>query len=434
MSPYISGTIGLIVVFLLLFLRMPIALAFMTTGFLGLCTTIGFDPALSILGTVPYSSMSMYVWTVVPLFVFMGYLAQHTKLAEEFYDGIRIWLGHLRGGLASAVILGNTAFGACTGDTISSSVTFLTISLPEMRKSKYADSLTLGSIAAGCQLAALIPPSLPFIIYGAITETSIGKLFIAGLLPGLLLAVLYIGVIYILCLMNPKLAPAMKKTTFSVKIKAAAGMWALIIMFVVIIGGIYMGLFSPTEAGAAGAFVVLLIGFLRGRINWQIIKASIKNTAMTVPTIGFLVIGTMIFNRFMAMSGFPVAIAESIKSLTDSSIEITLIIVVIFIIMGMFIDALSLTLLMVPILYPVIKSMGIDPVYFGVVIVIVTALGTITPPFGIVVYAMSGAAKDVPLFSIFRGVAPFLVAMLICNLLVIFFPNISLLLPSMMAQ
>lgn len=432
MSPIIVGLIGLIFAFILLFLRMPIALAFLTSGFFGLWYLKGLGPVLSILGTVPYSTASMYVWTVIPLFVFMGYLAERTGLAEEFYKGVRRWVGQFRGGLATTVILGNTAFGACTGDSISASVTFLTVSLPEMRRFKYADSLTLGSVAGGSLLAVLIPPSLPFIIVGVLTETSIGELFIAGILPGLLLMCLYIGIIYFLCLRNPQLGPPGPKTTFREKLGATRGMWALVLMFLVIIGGLYLGVFSPTEAGAAGAFVVFLLGLARRRLNWSVLVKALQRTGETVPMIGLLVVGTMVFNRFLVMSGGTVAIAEFISGLTESPVMILLIILVVYLILGMFIDALSLTLLSVPILFPVIKAVGIDTIHFSVVFVIVTALGTLTPPFGIVVYAMSGAAKDIPLFTIFKGAYPFMLAVIILALLVIFFPQLAVFLPGTM--
>jgi C4-dicarboxylate transporter DctM subunit len=431
-TPLIIGIIGIIVAFVFIFLRMPVAIALLGSGFLGLWYLKGSGPALNIIATVPFSTMSMYVWTTVPLFVLMGYLAERTGLAEEFYDGIGRWIGHFRGGLATTVIIGNTAFGACTGDAISASVTFLTVSLPVMRKHHYADSLTLGTIAAGSLLAVLIPPSLPFILIGALTQTSIGALFIAGILPGLILMFLYIACIYVLCWRNPALGPRGPVTTFREKIGAARGMWGLIIMFVVIIGGLYLGVFSPTEAGAAGAFVVFIIGIARKRLTWQRFKGALRSTGETVPLIGLLVVGTMVFNRFLVMSGLTVKIVDLLVGFTDSPLVFLLIIVGVYLILGCFLDSLSLTLLSVPILFPVVQSLGIDILQFGVVFVTITALGTLTPPFGIVVFAMAGAAKDVPLYSIFRGVAPFILIVLICCILFVLFPQISTFLPGTM--
>jgi len=304
-----------------------------------------------------------------------------------------------------------------------------------MRKYKYADSLTMGSVAAGSFLAILIPPSLGFIIYGAITETSIGELFMAGIFPGLLLAGLYLATIYILCRRNPALGPAGPKTTFREKMGAGTGMWALIVVFAVIIGGLYFGLFTPTEAGAFGAFTVVVIGLARRKLSWQLFKATFAESGVVIGMIGFLLVGCLVFNSFLVASGVPQAIAAFIGGVTQSPTAILLLIVAIYLILGMFIDALALTLITVPIFFPVVvHTIGVDPVHFGVVVCISMLTAAVTPPFGIVVYAISGVVKDVPLFTIFRGVLPFLIPMVICTLLVVFFPQIATFLPGTMFQ
>ena len=434
MSTLAVGIIGLAICFVLMFLRMPIGFAFGIVGFLGIWYVKGSGAALSAVGTIPYATLVKYVWSVMPLFILMGYLALQTKLAEEFYDGVRRWIGQFRGGLASAVILGNTAFGACSGDLISASITFTTISLPQMRKYKYADTLTLGSVAAGSFLALLIPPSLGFIIYGAITETSIGELFMAGIFPGLLLAGLYLATIYILCRRNPALGPAGPKTTFREKMGAGTGMWALIVVFAVIIGGLYFGLFTPTEAGAFGAFTVVVIGLARRKLSWQGFKTAMVDTGLTTGLVFFLLIGVTVFNLFLVTTGVPFAIANFVSGVTQSPVGTLLIIVAIYFALGMVMDAMALILLTVPIFFPVLMGMGVSPITFGVVAVMTMAIGAITPPYGIVVYAMKGVVKDVPLFTIFRGAAPFIVAMLICEFAVVFFPQIALFLPHTMFQ
>jgi tripartite ATP-independent transporter DctM subunit len=413
---------------------MPVAFAFGLSGFLGIWLVRGLGPALSTIGTVPYTTASMYVWTVVPLFVFMGFLALHSGLAQEFYSGVRRWVGHFRGGLALAVIMGNTGFGACTGDSLSAAITFTAMSLPEMRKFKYDDKLTLGSVSAGSLLAGLIPPSMGFIIYGAITETSIGQLFIAGIFPGLMLAGLYIAVIYFWCRRNPQLGPPAPRATWSERWRAGTGMWSLITVFVVIIGGIFLGLFTPTEAGAAGAFVVLVIALARRRLNWQSFKTTFRDSAVTIGMVGFLLIGTLTFNTFLVVTGVPASIATFVGGITDSAIGTVWIIIATCFILGMFIDPLSLLLIMAPILYPVAVNAGIDPVHFGIILSMILMTGGLTPPFGIIVYAVSGTIKDVPLFDIFKGVAPFLISMMVCIALVVFIPQISLFLPGLMMQ
>ena len=434
MSLFTIGMLGLVICFVLIFLRMPIAIAFAAIGFFGVWAVRGLGPGLSTIGTVPYTTASMYVWTVVPLFVFMGYLALHSGLAEEFYNGVRRWIGHFRGGLALAVIVGNTGFGACTGDPVSAAVTFSAMSLPEMRRFKYNDKLTLGSVSAGSLLAGLIPPSLGLIIYGAMTETSIGQLFIAGIFPGLILAGLYIVVIYFMCRRDPLLGPPGPRATWKERWMAGTGMWSLIAVFVVIIGGIFAGLFTPTEAGAAGAFTVLVLALARRRLSWQRFKTALRDAGVTVGMIGFLLVGTLVFNTFLVVTGVPASIAKFIVSITESPFGIIWIIIATCFVLGMFIDALALLLIMLPILYPIAVSVGIDPVHFGLILSIIMMTGALTPPFGIVVYAVAGTAKDVPLFDIFRGVAPFLIAIAACLVLVVFIPQISLFLPTLMIR
>lgn len=435
MSSLTAGFIGVLATFVLIFLRMPISLSFGAVGFFGIWYIRGLSAGFSTIATVPYAMMTQYVWTVMALFVFMGYLALHTKLAEEFYTGVRRWVGHFRGGMASAVILGNTAFGTVCGDIISPAITFTTISLPEMRKFKYDDRLTLGSIAAGSFLSILIPPSLGFIIYGAITQTSIGELFVAGVFPGLLLAFLYSVTVYLLCLHNPEMGPPSPKTTWREKWSSGVlGMWGLIVVFVVIIGGIYMGLFTPTEAGGAGAFVVLVLGIVRRKLNWKEFKAAMLDTGGTLGMVLFLIVGVMIFNTFLVVTGAPAALAKFVGGVSESPTVTLLIIAGTYFVLGMFIDAMSLILLTVPIFYPVIVAMGIDPLQFGVIAVMTLAIGAVTPPYGIVIYAMSNVARDVPLSTIFRGAAPFIFAMIICELVVIFWAPICTFLPSTMLR
>ncbi len=432
MSAITIGYLGIALIFVLMFLGMPIAFSFIAVGFFGVLVVKGLGPALNVMGTNPFQTMTLYAWTCVPLFIFMGYLAQYTGIAEEFYEGVRRWIGRFRGGLAHAIIVANTAFGACTGDSIGAAVTFCTVSLPEMRKYKYDDALTIGSVAAGALLSALIPPSLGFIIYGVITEISIGKLFIAGVFPGLILAALYAGVVYIWCRINPVVGPPGPRTTWREKMGAAPGMWSIALVFVVIIGGLYLGVFTPTEAGAAGAFVVLVLGLARRKLNWQKFKTAGIEAGVTVGMVAFLLVGAMVFNVFLAVTGMPMAIARAVVGLTESPLLTMVIIIAIYFILGCFLDILAIVILTVPIFFPIAINAGWDPILFGVVIVIMMMTGSITPPFGIVVYALSGAAKDIPLFRVFRGAVPFVIALFICLALVIAFPQISLFLPGTM--
>lgn len=434
MSPIEIGVLGVILCFVLIFLRMPIYMAFAIVGFLGIIAVRGLGPALNAIGSNPYTTASMYIWAVVPLYVFMGFLTLHSGLAQEFYTGIRKWIGHFRGGLAMAVIVGNAAFGACIGEPVGAAVTFTAMSLPEMRKFKYDDQLTLGSISAGSILAMLIPPSLGFIVYGALTETSIGQLFIAGIIPGLMLMVLYLITITIMCRRNPLLGPPGPRATWSERWRAGAGMWTFVIIFAVILGGIFAGVYTPTEAGSAGAFIVLIIALARKRLSWQDFKTVLRETGATTGMVGLLLVGTLVFNTFLVVTKLPASIASAIGGITDSAVGTLWIIVLVIFIMGMFVDALAMLLIMVPILFPIVKQMGVDPIHFGVVFTVVMVLGTLTPPFGIVVYAVANAARDVPLFNIFRGVMPFIVAIIVCLAFLIHFPEISTFLPDLMIR
>lgn len=279
MSPVTEGLIGVAVLFVLMFLRIPVAFGFLAVGFFGVWHIRSLEAALSGLATIPYNTTTTYAFTVLPLFIFMGFVAANIGIAEEFYDGIRRWIGQFRGGLADAVIFGNVGFGACAGDSISPTVTFTAISLPEMRKYGYSDSLSLGAIMGGGNLALLIPPSSGFILYGIITITPIGPLLISGIFPGLLLAACFIVTIHLICWRNPNAGPPGPKTTWREKLSSPRGMWAIIVVFLVIVGGLYVGLFTPTEAGAAGALVVIIMGLSRRRLNWKNFKAACAQTA-----------------------------------------------------------------------------------------------------------------------------------------------------------
>lgn len=434
MSPLVIGLIGLAGLLALIFLRMPIALAFAVSGFFGISYFVGFRAALSALGTIPYASMNNYVWTTIPLFTFMGYLADEGQLVKEFYAGIRKWVGHFRGGLATSVILGNTAFGACSGNNISASVTFTVMSLPEMRKYGYADTISLGAIAAGGILSVLIPPSMPFIILGGLTQIPVGRLFIAGIIPGLILTVLFSGVIYVWGRLNPTIGPAGPRATWGERLRASTGMWTLIVIFVIIIGGIYLGMFTPTEAGGVAVLVVLFLGVARRKLNWQGFKNAFINTGITTGMIALLLVGTIIFNLFLTLTGAATALGTLVTGVTQSPAGVLIVIAVAYLILGCFMDTLALTLLTVPILYPIAVSVGVEPIQFAVLQVIAGVTGCLTPPIGIVLYVMAGVAKDVSISTIVRGVLPFLIAIFILILLVVFVPQISLFLPSTMIK
>ena len=432
MSPAVIACIGTVFGFLLVYLRMPVAFAFGFIGVTGIMFLKGIQPALAALSTIPYSIMGNYTFTVIPLFTLMGYLAFESKFAEEFYRGIRGWLGSSPGGLASAVVLGNAAFGACTGDSISAATTFTAMSLPEMRKYGYSDRLSLGAVCGGSVLAQLIPPSFAFILFGIITETSVSKLFIAGIIPGIMLVILYFSAVYIMCRLNPDLGPPMPKTGWREKIKGTPGMWSLIVIMTVIIFGLYLGIFTPSEAAGVAVFVVLVLSLIRRKIKWESFRRALEETGQTACMVFFIIIGIQVFNLFLALTGSHMALGDFISGLTNSPTAMLFILTAVYIILGTAFDIASITLLTLPVFFPVIVKMGIDPIHFGVASVVATTIGTLSPPFGIIIFAIKGVVKDVPLYTIFRGVYPFIAMIIILIVMVVLFPRISLFLPGLM--
>ncbi|MDR1573161.1 MAG: TRAP transporter large permease subunit [Clostridiales Family XIII bacterium] len=433
-DPLTVGIIGVIIFVVVMFMKLPVAIAMGVTGLFGLGLYLGWGPAFNSLATIPFSSLYNYTWSTVPMFVTMGYLAKNSGLAEDFYYGVRQWMGHMKGGLLHAVIVGNGAFGACSGDSIGAAVTFCSISLPETRKYGYDDGLTLGCIAGGSVLACIIPPSMMFIIYGSATQTSIGKLFVGGILPGILLVLMYMITIWLIVTRKPSLAPATEKTTMHARVKALPAMSFLILVFLIIIGGIYLGLFTPTEAGAFGVLAVLIIGLLRRRLTWASFKLSLKESASTIGMVGLLLAGSMVLQRFIVLTGIPNAVADFMTNATSSPIAFMIVAGLVLLVLGTFIDALPLLLLVAPIFYPISVSYGIDPTHFGIVCVVVIMIGTLTPPVGIALYALMGVAKDISLTVVIRGVLPFIFVMVVYSVLLIFFPQFSTLLVNLMFQ
>ena len=433
MNKVTVGVIGLVLFGVLMFLEMPVSIAMGAAGTFAMALFASWDVGLNVTAANPMSALFNYTWSTVPMFVTMGYFAKNTGLAEDFYAGIRQWTGHLPGGLLDAVVIGNGAFGACSGDTIGAGVTFCSISLPETRKYGYDDTLTLGAIAGGSVLAALIPPSNLFIVFGATTQTSVGRLFMGGVFPGLLLIVMYIALITVIAKMKPKAAPLVPKAPMKQRLKATPSMLWLIIVFVVVIGGIYAGIFSPTEAGAFGCAAVVIIGLIRRRLSWKAFKLSLIESASTLGMIALLLAGSMVFQRLIVLTGVTTALANALISISSSKYMFFLIAAVLLIILGCFIDALPLLMLMAPILLPIAEEFGIDPIHFGVFTVVVILIGTLTPPVGIMVYALAGVVKEVPMGRIFKGVMPFILVMIIFTIIVVAFPAMSTWLPSVVA-
>jgi tripartite ATP-independent transporter DctM subunit len=430
----IVGIIGILLLLALIALRIPIAYSMLLVGFLGFSYLVSPQAALNMVTTELFSNFSSYTLSVIPMFVWMGFIAYYSGVGTGLYTLIYRLIGYRPGGLAIATQGACAIFGAICGSNTATAATMGAIALPEMRKYKYDDSLSTASVAAAGALGILIPPSVIFIVYGAATEQSIGKLFISGIIPGILLMVLYILTIFILVKINPEMAPAGQKFTFKEKIQALkGGLFEIIITFIISLGGLFAGYFSATEAGAIGAGSILFITLLRRQLKWDGFIKSLKDTTRTSAMIMLLVAGAMVFGRFIAVSRLPFEMANWAANLNLPPFMIMAVILIIYLILGCFIDALALVLLTVPIFYPVVTDvLGYNPIWFGVITVLVVAMGVITPPVGMNVFIIKGVAKDVPLETIFKGVWPFIIAIFACIALLIIFPQIATFLPNML--
>lgn len=430
MSPVIIGLIGIVVLVLLFLLGMPVGFAMAFVGLVGFCYLVSPEAGLSLLARDVFSNFSSYSLTVIPMFVFMGSIAAATGMNRRLYDAGYTLLGQTRGGLAMATIAACAGFAAICGSTNATAAAMGKVSLPEMRRYNYNDALATGCVAAAGSLGILIPPSTIFIIYGILTEQSIGKLFIAGVLPGILLATLFIAVVFLLCLRNPALAPAGAPTSLREKLAGLTGVIEMLVLFTLVIGGLFMGWFSPTQAGAIGAFGALLIGLARRQLNWQGFLFAIKDALRINCMVMVIVTGAIVFGHFMAVAKIPLVLSEWVGGLSLPPAAIMGLIVLMYLLGGCFMDALALITLTIPIIYPVVITLGFDPIWFGVIIVLVTEMGVITPPVGVNVYVIKGIAEDVPLETIFRGIFPFLAALIVAVAILIAFPQIATFLPS----
>jgi len=434
-SPEVIGLIGVVVFLILIFLKIPIAYAMMAVGLIGFGIIVDFKAAFSMAATEIFGSFSSYSLSVIPMFVWMGFIAYYSSVGSSLYQFAYRMVGHKKGGLAMATQIACAIFGAICGSNTATAATMGAIALPEMRKYKYDDSLSSASVAAGGALGILIPPSVIFIVYGIQTEQSIGKLFISGIVPGILLMLLYILAIYIVVSRNPALGPASRKFTWKERISSLQnGLIEVIFTFVVSLGGLFAGWFTPTEAGAVGTASILFITILRKQLNWAGFKHSLLATIKTTAMIMLIVGGAVAFGRFIAVSRLPFFLASWAASLDLPAVVVLIFVLLIYLVLGCVIDALAMILLTIPIFYPVVVGvLGYDPIWFGVVIVLVVALGVITPPVGMNVFIIKGVVKDLPVETVFKGVWPFVLALFICIVLIILFPGIATFLPSIVS-
>ncbi len=432
MSPETVGIIGFILLFVFMYMGMPLGFCMGFVGFLGEVVLFDLNGALVQLGMVPYANVATFTFCVVPLFVLMGDLAHTSGLTEGAYNFVHKLLGRLRGGLAMTNIGACAIFAACTGSSFASAATFTKIAIPEMRKYKYDDALATGSIAAGGTLAILIPPSNPMILYAIITGASVGKLFIGGIIPGIILSGMFMLTIYIITTIKPSMGPPGEKANLRQVFAESKSLAPAVVLIGVVFGGLWGGVFSPSEAGAIGAFISFLIILLRKGFDVKSITDGLWSTAKTTAMIFTIVIGAMIFGDFMTASDLPALLVKFIKGASLSPRMVVFILMCIYVILGALMDELAMTLITIPVIMPALAHLGVDPVWFGILFTINVQMGLIMPPVGIVVFIMAGMVPDVPMYTIYKGVLPFAVAMFLCILLILFFPQIAMWLPNHM--
>jgi len=432
MEPTTVGGLGILMLLLLLFAGLPIGFTLGVAGFSGLMVLSGPNAALGVLTYMPYSSTANFLWTCVPLFILMGHLAFVGGYITDLYEAAQKWLGWLPGGLCVATIAGCASFAAASGSSVATAGTMGRIALPEMTRLRYDIRLSTGCVAAAGTLGSLIPPSIFMVVYGMLTETSIGKLFMAGFIPGVISAGIYMAMIIVRALYNPSLAPRVYGVTWKERLVSTKGLIGIVIIATVVLGGIYAGLWTPTEAGAAGAFSTLILTAVRGRLTRQNFNQALTETIRSTCSLFVIVIGSMIFARFMAVSRIPAELSQYIIGSDLSPLGVFIGVCVLYVFLGCFLEPIGMMLLTLPIIFPMLVNLGYDPIWFGILIIKFTEIGMITPPVGLNVYILKGVTTDVKIEDIFRGVVPFLLMDILTLALLFAFPMLSLWLPSTM--
>lgn len=426
----LSATIGFLVAFGLIFLRVPVAIALALVGIGGFAYEVGFNPAMSLVAITTSSITLSYYLAVIPLFVLMGNLVAGAGIAAELYRGAQVFVGHWRGGVAMATILSCGGFAAVCGSSVATAATMGKVSIPSMRKYGYADSLSTGTVASGGTLGILIPPSIIMVVYGVHTETHIGQLFAAGILPAIIATILYMILIHFLVRLNPGLGRQAKRSTSSEKRDAVKRIWSVGLLFGVVLGGIYSGWFTAAEAGGVGAMGAFAFAIARG-VKLKEFIHIFRDSAMTTAILFILIIGASLFGEFINQTGAHQIILAVVSDSSLPPLSVLLIIMVIYVLLGSVLDSLAMMLLTLPMFFPIVIGLGYDPVWFGIFVVMLIELGLVTPPIGMNLFIIRSIAPEVSLATIIRGVIPFIVVDIGRILLLIAFPSIALLLPTL---
>jgi tripartite ATP-independent transporter DctM subunit len=412
----------------------PVGLSLATAGLAGLVAIGGPQMALAQLQNLPYSVANDYAFAVIPTFVLMGNLAMHGGMARELYSAADKWLGHRRGGLYLSTVAGSAVFGAASGSTLVNATVFTKLALPEMLKLGYSRQVSAACIASVGTLAAMIPPSVAMVVYGIVTEQSIGKLMVAGIIPGIVGALLYGLLIVGMVRMRPELAPSRRvRSGWGERLVSLRGIWAISLLFLVVMGGIYLGLFSPSASGAIGAAGAIVILALRGRLNWPVLRDSVRNAAITTAMLFIIIIGGLLYSRMLVMSGAVTSIVEWITSSGMSRLTLLVALCAMYIVLGCLTDAISMLVVTLPFVFPIITGAGLDPIWFGILCVQFLEIGAITPPVGLNLYATVSASDGaVSMEDIARGIWPFVALNVAMLALLVAVPDLALYLPGLM--
>jgi tripartite ATP-independent transporter DctM subunit len=424
-----EASLGLLAMLILAFARVPLAIAMGLVGFAGLWWMRGMNPAMASVTSTVYESGFEYTLSVVPLFILMGNFVTRAGMSRELYRAAYTLVGHFRGGLGMATVMACAGFGSVCGSSIATAATMTKVAYPSMKEHGYSGQLAAGAIAAGGTLGILIPPSTILVIYGLVTETNIGKLFAAGFIPGILAVVMMCLTIAFLTWRNPELGPAAERSSWTERLSAFKDVWAVAVLFVVVMGGIYGGVFTTTEGAGVGAFGAFLIALLRGSLNFKVTLEILTDSARTTGMLFMILVGALVFANFMNFTSMPNDLKNLVSSYNISPLTVMIFICVIYIILGAAMEELSIVLLTLPVFFPLVVSLGFDPVWFGIIIVLVVMIGLISPPVGMNMFVVRNMLPELSTMTVFKGVLPFVYTLIAVLALLVAFPEIALFLP-----
>ena len=434
MSTDVVAVAGFVTLFALMLLRVPVGMAMGLVGVTGFGFLVGGAPALKLVGQTSMRTVTDYTFGIIPMFLLMGAFVSNSGMSRELFRAANSFVGHFRGGLGIATIAACGGFAAISGSSVATAATFSTVAYPEMRRYGYPQSFATGTIAAGGTLGAMLPPSTVLAVYGLITEQDIGQLFIAGIVPGLIAGSMYMMTIVLIGLVRPSYLPAGEHSSWTQRLESLRHVWATLLLFAFVIGGLYGGLFTPTEAGGMGAGGAFLIGVVRGRLSRADIRRSLLQATRTAAAVFTVLIGALLFGYFLTVTQTPQKVTAFLTGLGVGRYGVLTLIMLMYLVLGCLMDALAMIILTIPIIFPVIKQLGFDPIWFGVIIVMTVELGLIHPPVGMNMFVIKSVVEDVKISTIFYGVIPFILTDLVRLVLLISFPILATYLPSRMLR